>query len=101
MPGVSGVSGVTVVTTLVCFHFHRTQGCGRVERPAFPAPSDLRERRFRQNSRENARRDREAASLDRHAPLQAGHPVRRDLSYRPEASLEYWIARSCWATTPE
>jgi len=36
-----GVSGVTVVTMLVCFHFHRTQGCGCIERPAFPAPSDF------------------------------------------------------------
>src|SRR5215212_11484734 len=34
-----GVSGVTVVTTLVCFLFCM-RGCGRIERPAFPAPSD-------------------------------------------------------------
>src|SRR5580692_6305403 len=33
----SGESDVTVVTTLVCF-FICTQGCGRIERPAFPAP---------------------------------------------------------------
>jgi hypothetical protein len=32
-----GVSGVTVVTCLRAFYFC-TQGCGRVERPAFPAP---------------------------------------------------------------
>jgi hypothetical protein len=32
------ISGVTVVTTLVCFLFC-TQGCGCIERPAFPAPS--------------------------------------------------------------
>jgi hypothetical protein len=31
---------VTVVTTLVCFLF-RTRGCGRVGRPAFPAPSEF------------------------------------------------------------
>jgi hypothetical protein len=36
-----GESGVTVVTMLVCF-FYRTRGCGRIVRPAFPAPSDLR-----------------------------------------------------------
>jgi hypothetical protein len=36
--GMPGVSGVTVVTMLVCF-FHCTRGCGRIERPAFPAPS--------------------------------------------------------------
>jgi hypothetical protein len=34
-----GRSGVTVVTTLVCLFFH-TRGCGCIERPAFPAPSD-------------------------------------------------------------
>src|SRR5665213_423885 len=37
--GMPGVSGVTVVTCLRAFYFC-TQGCGRVERPAFPAPSD-------------------------------------------------------------
>jgi hypothetical protein len=35
-----GVSGVTVVTCLRAFYFC-TQGCGRIGRPAFPAPSDL------------------------------------------------------------
>jgi hypothetical protein len=38
--GMPGVAGVTVVTTLVCFLFC-TQGCGRIARPAFPAPSDF------------------------------------------------------------
>src|SRR5205809_6580212 len=42
--GVPGETGVTVVTTLVCFVLFRTRGCGRIERPAFPAPSDLRRR---------------------------------------------------------
>jgi hypothetical protein len=37
------ISGVTVVTTLVCF-FICTRGCGCIERPAFPAPSEFRER---------------------------------------------------------
>jgi hypothetical protein len=32
-----GVSGVTVVTNL-CAFLLCTQGCGRTERPAFPAP---------------------------------------------------------------
>src|SRR6266403_1258977 len=36
------ISGVTVVTTLVCFVFC-TRGCGRVGRPAFPAPSEFSE----------------------------------------------------------
>src|SRR5260370_39651990 len=36
------------------------RGCGRIERPAFPAPSDVQEAEgSQQNSRENARRDRE------------------------------------------
>src|SRR5258706_13090995 len=35
-----GRSGVTVVTTLVCLFFY-TRGCGRIARPAFPAPSDF------------------------------------------------------------
>src|SRR5713226_8161755 len=34
-----GCSGVTVVTTLVCFYLFCTRGCGRIARPAFPAPS--------------------------------------------------------------
>src|SRR5882757_2252576 len=41
-----GVSGVTVVTTLVCSHYHCTQGCGRIERPAFPAPSTIEGKDF-------------------------------------------------------
>ena len=36
-----GETGVTVVTTLVCFVFYRTRDCGRVGRPAFPAPSEF------------------------------------------------------------
>src|SRR5881397_417210 len=39
--GMPGRSGVTVVTMLVCFILFRTRGCGRIKRPAFPAPSDL------------------------------------------------------------
>ena len=41
--GMPGETGVTVVTTLVYFVFYRTRGCGRIERPAFPAPSFQRE----------------------------------------------------------
>jgi hypothetical protein len=37
--GMPGVSGVTVVTNARVFY--TTRGCGRIERPAFPAPSDL------------------------------------------------------------
>jgi hypothetical protein len=36
--GMPGCSGVTVVTNSRVFFY--TRGCGRIERPAFPAPSD-------------------------------------------------------------
>jgi len=49
--GMPGASGVTVVTLLVCSHFLRTQGCGRIERPAFPAPSDSGRRAVRWSTR--------------------------------------------------
>jgi hypothetical protein len=38
--GMPGNPGVTVVTTLVCFLLC-TRGCGRIRRPAFPAPSEF------------------------------------------------------------
>ena len=51
--GMPGRSGVTVVTTLVCFVLFRTRGCGCIVRPAFPAPSDLQKaERSWKNSRE-------------------------------------------------
>jgi hypothetical protein len=37
-----GVSGVTVVTNSYAFYFCM-RGCGRIGRPAFPAPSDFSE----------------------------------------------------------
>jgi hypothetical protein len=53
--GMPGRSGVTVVTTLVCLFFH-TRGCGCIARPAFPAPSVLREaKQFLQTSGEPRR----------------------------------------------
>src|SRR5258708_1129642 len=57
-----GVSGVTVVTTLVCYLYHCTRGCGRIERPAFPAPSDFLGREFTSKTRASVRRDREAVA---------------------------------------
>src|SRR6266480_6727790 len=39
--GMPGETGVTVVTMLVCFVLFRTRGCGRIKRPAFPAPSEF------------------------------------------------------------
>src|SRR6478672_6987479 len=50
--GMPGRSGVTVVTTLMCL-FYCTRGCGRIERPAFPAPSEFQKAgRSWQTSRE-------------------------------------------------
>src|SRR6476659_5142371 len=61
--GMPGRSGVTVVTTLVCF-FHCTRGCGRIERPAFPAPSVTRGPGNSGKTRaKKPRRDREAVSV--------------------------------------
>src|SRR5258707_11795846 len=57
--GMPGETGVTVVTTLVCLFFYHTRGCGCIERPAFPAPSDLRGREIQANLARKPRRDRE------------------------------------------
>src|SRR5438045_2316344 len=54
------ISGVTVVTTLVCFVLFRTRGFGRIERPAFPAPSEFSGAGLQSKLARNARRDREA-----------------------------------------
>src|SRR5438874_10168296 len=53
-----GVPVVTVVTMLVCFLFCM-RGCGRIARPALPAPSDVSDAQiYRQNSRACAARSR-------------------------------------------
>jgi hypothetical protein len=49
--GIPGESGVTVVTTLVCFFTFYTRGCGRIKRPAFPAPSDWEGKEFQSKTR--------------------------------------------------
>src|SRR5216117_1553754 len=60
--GMPGRSGVTVVTTLVCFVLFRTRGCGRIKRPAFPAPSVSWADGFLQNLGRIAPRDRRVTS---------------------------------------
>src|SRR6476659_6115999 len=50
-------SGVTVVTTLGCL-FLSAPRLRRIVRPAFPAPSDFREREIQANLGRMARRDR-------------------------------------------
>jgi hypothetical protein len=64
-------------------------------------PSDFREQDLRAKLGRIASREREVVVFDRHAPFQAGHPVRRDVSYGTNRLWEYWIARSSRATTPE
>src|SRR5256714_4284143 len=60
------ISGVTVVTTLVCFVLFRTRGFGRIGRPAFPAPSDLRGREIQVKlARKAAARSRSRVSTRR------------------------------------
>jgi hypothetical protein len=66
------ISGVTVVTMLVCFVLFCTRGCGRIGRPAFPAPSDFRERALMAKLAWIARRDREAV-LERDGCLKLNH----------------------------
>ena len=60
--GMPGETGVTVVTTLVCFILFRTRGRGRIKRPAFPAPSILLGEQFLQKLGRIAPRDRGSLS---------------------------------------
>ena len=53
------ISGVTVVTMLVCFVLFRTRGCGRIKRPAFPAPSDIEGREIHAQLGQFTPRERE------------------------------------------
>jgi hypothetical protein len=57
------IFGVTVVTMLVCFILFCTQGCGRVERPVFPAPFVFMGRTKEQNSGETCRENAESYSV--------------------------------------
>ncbi len=58
--GMPGVSGVTVVTNARVYY--TTRGCGRIGRPAFPAPSDWGVRKFLANLGHIRPRDREAVA---------------------------------------
>src|ERR1700676_5549315 len=57
--GMPGVSGVTVVVTNARVYYHTTRGCGRIGRPAFPAPSVSRGRDSKAKLARNTRRERE------------------------------------------
>jgi hypothetical protein len=42
--GMPGVSRCDLTNACAFYHYHCTRGCGRIGRPAFPAPSDWRGR---------------------------------------------------------
>src|SRR3979411_2536539 len=75
-----GESGVTVVTTLVCFTTLCARGCGCGGHPAFPTPSVGR--KIDAQLGRIAPRDRKVASpiLQLSSPAKAGDPVFRDAS---------------------
>src|SRR4030081_2685651 len=75
-----GESGVTVVTTLVCFTTLCARGCGCGGHPAFPTPSVGR--KIHAQLGRIAPRDRKVASpiLQLSSPAKAGDPVFRDAS---------------------
>src|ERR1700691_744381 len=84
--GMPGVSGVTVVTNSYAFYFC-IRGCGRAERPAFPAPFDGRGLGIRwQTSREISG---EIAELclqpSAVVPAKAGTQYSRDASDEPRS----------------
>src|SRR5260370_33965521 len=76
--GMPGETGVTVVTTLVCFILFRTRGCGCIAHPAFPAPSVFLGERFMHHSGASRREMRGAMSrfdvIARSDPSAAPHP---------------------------
>jgi hypothetical protein len=59
--GMPGVPGVTVVTN-ACAFYQYTRGCGRIGRPAFPAPLIEEGGKLSAKLARIARRDREAAT---------------------------------------
>jgi hypothetical protein len=77
-----GVSGVTVVTN-ACAYYHCARGCGRAERPAFPAPSIRRAGLPGKTRARNARRDRGVARLRYESVAHPGrhHPRKRMIQY--------------------
>src|ERR1700688_4585317 len=97
--GVPADCGVPVVANACAFCCTRGRGCTAL--PAFPPPSYFLRVVQTTTRALFAPRECQVAFLARHAPLQAGHPVRRDVSCKREPSLEYWIARSGRAATSE
>src|SRR6266705_698877 len=71
---------------LVCFVLFRTRGCGCIERPAFPAPSEFQGERFHAQLGRFTPRDREGM-CHRHCE----EPLRRS---NPAFFAARWIASS-------
>jgi hypothetical protein len=85
-----GVSGVTVVTNARVYY--TTRGCGRTERPAFPAPSLWEGGTSRPTLAQTMRRDRETVSANtnrRHRLVRHAHGsgdrYSRDVSDEPRS----------------
>jgi len=74
--GMPGDPGVTVVTN-ACAFYQYTRGCGRIERPAFPAPSDWRGRDIDGKTRAKTRGEIAKPCLRAARPLNLAPPAGR------------------------
>jgi hypothetical protein len=90
-----GETGVTVVTTLVCFLFC-TRGCGRIGRPAFPAPSDVQWVEVHWQNSGESRRENANLYLDN-----LRHCEERKRRSNPFFLVALWIASLALAMTAE
>jgi hypothetical protein len=99
--GMPGRFGVTVVTTLVCLFFY-TRGCGRIERPAFPAPSDLQKAERSWQTSRGSRGEiaklcvmrTSAPSPHMSSPGLTGRPSIPETHENNREAAAYWIVRS-------
>ena len=78
--GMPGVSGVTVVTNARVYY--TTRGCGRIGRPAFPAPSVWRDKVHAHNSGGSRR---EIAKVCVASSLRTQGPINTGLNYCAKA----------------
>ena len=100
------ISGVTVVTTLVCFVLFRTRGFGRIKRPAFPAPSVSKGERFMHSSGNSRRGNAKVCLMNSNAlhshsssPGLTGRPSIPETPENHRKAAAYWIVRSSRTTT--
>jgi len=85
--GMPDVSGVTMVTN-ACAFYHCARGCGRAERPAFPAPSDLQKAGFLTKNSGASRGENAGV----YAELEQRHCERSEAIH--QATKQEWIASS-------